>query len=473
MSGFQLATGSEIFSRSTTYTVQSILGQGSFGTVAKCTNMCDNTTVAIKTMKYKDRLDDAAWKEVNALLKLSVLDSDKSNIVQFHKAFTDRGHFCIVLEHLDKSLADFMEERNSEPLLLSENRPIIQQVANALDHLRTIGMIHADLKLDNVMLVDHQHQPYRVKVVDFGLAEDVSAATLGSCIGTRRYKNNLHCCVVLASYRVVAAACDIPKSTVHDIAHRVTKAVMGILGRTIRLPNPDQLEDIAAGFSRLGGSPALRTVVGAIDGCHVRIKPPAAHQLDFLNRKLFHSIQLQAICDHQGRFLDLFVGFPGSVHDARVLRNSPVYYRQLYPPEGWCILGDGGYPCLGAPICLLTPYREPVANPVQARFNTIHGKAWNIIERAFGMMKARWRSIFLRALEVKPAFASEVVTCCAILHNICMDNGDLFEAEPPPEEDGLPPCSDAASGENLRDRLAAAVSAPEVAAAVLQDHDYC
>ncbi|CAJ1061285.1 nuclease HARBI1 [Xyrichtys novacula] len=118
-------------------------------------------------------------------------------------------------------------------------------------------------------------------------------------------------------------------------------------------------------------------------------------------------------------------------------------------------------------------YREIVANPVQARFNTIHGKARNIIERAFRMMKARWRSIFLRALEVKPAFASEVVTCCAILHNICMDNGDLFEAEPPPEEDGPPPCSDAALGENLRDRLAAAVSAPEVVVAVLQDHDYC
>ncbi|CAJ1057656.1 hypothetical protein H4Q32_000108 [Xyrichtys novacula] len=251
------------------------------------------------------------------------------------------------------------------------------------------------------------------------------------------------------------------ESTVHDIAHR---AVVGILGHTIRLPDPDQLEDITAGFSCLRGSPALRTVVRAIDGCHVHIKPPAAHQLDFLNPKLFHSIQLQAIYDHQGRFIDLFVGFPGSVHDACVLRNSP---------EGWCILGDGGYHCLGAPICLLTPYREPVANPVQARFNTIHGKARNIVERAFGMVKASWQSIFLRALELKPAFASEVVTCCAILHNICMDNSDLFEAEPPPEEDGPPPCSDAGSGENLRDRLAVAVSVPEVAVAVLQDHDYC
>ncbi|CAJ1071868.1 homeodomain-interacting protein kinase 1-like isoform X1 [Xyrichtys novacula] len=188
MSGFQLATGSKIFSRSTTYTVQSILGQGSYGTVAKCTDMSDNTTVAIKTMKKEYPFDFAARKEVNALLDLSVLDSDKSNIVKWHRAFTDRGHFCMVFEHLDKSLADFMEESNLEPLLLSEIRPIIQQVANALDHLKTIGMIHADLKLDNVMFVDHQHQPYRVKVIDFGLAEDVSAATVGSNIQTQPYR---------------------------------------------------------------------------------------------------------------------------------------------------------------------------------------------------------------------------------------------------------------------------------------------
>ncbi|CAJ1064327.1 homeodomain-interacting protein kinase 1-like isoform X2 [Xyrichtys novacula] len=151
--------------------------------------MSDNTTVAIKTMKNEDTFDNAAWKEVNSLLDLSVLDSDKSNIVKFHKAFTDRGHFCMVFEHLDKSLADFMEESNLEPLLLSEIRPIIQQVANTLDHLKTVGMIHADLKLDNVMLVDHQHQRYRVKVIDFGLAEDVSAATVGSNIQTRPYRS--------------------------------------------------------------------------------------------------------------------------------------------------------------------------------------------------------------------------------------------------------------------------------------------
>uniref|UniRef100_A0A3B1ILG9 DDE Tnp4 domain-containing protein n=1 Tax=Astyanax mexicanus TaxID=7994 RepID=A0A3B1ILG9_ASTMX len=170
-----------------------------------------------------------------------------------------------------------------------------------------------------------------------------------------------------ASYRVVSRVFAIPKSSVHDIVHRVSKDVSGIIKRVITLPTGDDLEVIGAGFAHL--APAFTVAVGAIDGCHIRIKPPSANAQCYLNRKLFHSVQLQAICDHQGKFLDIFVGYPGSVHDARILKNSPLYKEALYPPAGRCILGDGGYPCISTPIKLLTPYREPVQNPVQARFN--------------------------------------------------------------------------------------------------------
>lgn len=91
----------------------------------------------------------------------------------------------------------------------------------------------------------------------------------------------------------------------------------------------------------------------------------------------------------------------GAVHDARVLRWSTIYVQHLYPPPGWCIIGDGGYPWLSAPICLMTPFREPVQNIVQARYNRKLSKARCIVERSIGMMKTRWRSIFLKAPEVK------------------------------------------------------------------------
>ncbi|KAL0153332.1 hypothetical protein M9458_051370, partial [Cirrhinus mrigala] len=278
-----------------------------------------------------------------------------------------------------------------------------------------------------------------------------------------------------SSYRVVSQTFDIPKTSVHDIVHRVSKAVLGILRKVICFPTGDDLEAVGAGFAQLSGSPAFSRAVGAIDGCHIRMKPPANTSHCYYNRKLFHSIQLQAITDHRGKFLDIFVGYPGSVHDARVLRNSPVYLGSLYPPPGKCILGDGGYPCLSAPICLITPYREPVHNPVQARFNSKHSRARNIIERAFGMMKTRWRSIFFKALEISPAFVPEVVTCCAVLHNLALLNGDIVEAEDEEDHDDDPPephNPQARVGDHVRDNLAAAVSAPNICVAALHEHDY-
>ncbi|XP_053176235.1 uncharacterized protein LOC128359949 [Scomber japonicus] len=128
--------------------------------------------------------------------------------------------------------------------------------------------------------------------------------------------------------------------------------------------------------------------------------------LQYFNRKLFHSVQFQAICNHQGHFLDVVVGFPGCLHDARFLRSSLFYMHQLNPPPGWYLTGDGGYPCLAEPICLLTPSREPVRNAVEGRYNTRLSRSWCVVERAFGVLKTRWRSIFLKA----PEFVPEVIT---------------------------------------------------------------
>ena len=278
------------------------------------------------------------------------------------------------------------------------------------------------------------------------------------------------------TYPVVSRAFDIPRSTVFDMVHRTCMAIVGILRRVVG--HPQDLEEVGNGFAASAGSQAFNVAVGAIDGCHIRVKPPAADGACYFNRKLFHSIQMQAICDHRGRFIDVFVGFTGSVHDSRVLRNSPVFYEALYPPEGRCILGDGGYPCLTSPICIMTPYREPVRDPVRVLYNRRHARARNVIERAFGMMKARWRSIFFKALEVSPTFVPYVVTCCAILHNVCVANGDLVEPDIVEDDHGRDNDGPAGErvietrrGDDARAILAAAVAAGPLVAAP-HGHDY-
>lgn len=123
-----------------------------------------------------------------------------------------------------------------------------------------------------------------------------------------------------------------PRSTVHMIVYKVSKMLLRIKRKVIHFPSLEELEEISTGFANLAGSPVFSSVAGSIDGCHIRIKPPSADSMCYLNRKLFYSIQLQALCDYQGKYLDIYVGYPGSVHDSRVLRNSPIYLKALYPP---------------------------------------------------------------------------------------------------------------------------------------------
>lgn len=267
------------------------------------------------------------------------------------------------------------------------------------------------------------------------------------------------------SYSVVSRVFNVPKSTVHRIIHRVAQNIMTNLKRAISFPLAGELHAVCQGFVQLSGSPAFSNVVGAIDGSHVRIKPPQQYRLDYLNYKGFYSLNMQAICDSNGRFLDIFVGYPGSVHDTRIMKNSSFYRARQYPPTGYILLGDGGYPCLDTPVCLITPYKEPVNGQIQGRFNYYHARARSIIERAFGMMKTRWRSTLFRALEVKPTFAPLVIASCAFLHNVCLDNEDLLEPDEDADLDILEPqppreplAVNESSGNATRDRLAALVS---------------
>uniref|UniRef100_A0A3Q4HGW6 DDE Tnp4 domain-containing protein n=1 Tax=Neolamprologus brichardi TaxID=32507 RepID=A0A3Q4HGW6_NEOBR len=253
----------------------------------------------------------------------------------------------------------------------------------------------------------------------------------------------------------------IPRSTVHRIVHRVTEEVVAILHQVIHLPRtPEDLDAMSHRFAGLARHIAFLKAAGAIDCCHVRIK----------NRKLFPSILQQAICDHQDRFISTYVGWSGSVHDSRVLHNSPLYWQAIYPPPVHFILTDGGYPCLQHPLPLITPYKRPVQGVGAQRFNSHHSRARSIIEHAFGMMKTRFHAIFLRALEVHHTF---LIAACAVLHNICLGVGDIVAPGDEPKDDvqdegetGL----EAVSGALWQDQLFAEVSALEE---VPLDHNCC
>ena len=87
------------------------------------------------------------------------------------------------------------------------------------------------------------------------------------------------------------------------------------------------------------------------------------------------------------RFLHLNACFPGSSDDAFVLANSGLPARMQSLPEGGWLLGDSGYPLK---TWILTPFSSP-SNQQELKFNEAHGRTRVVVERAFGVLKSRFR----------------------------------------------------------------------------------
>lgn len=157
-------------------------------------------------------------------------------------------------------------------------------------------------------------------------------------------------------------------------------------------------------------------VVGCIDCTHIRIQAPHHDENDYVNRKSFHSINVQAVCDAAGKITNFVAKWPGSTHDSFILRNSLLWEGfELGRLEG-IILGDSGYPNRN---WLFTPFRNPIT-PWERQFNNRHSKTRVLIENAFGRLKRRF-SILHSEVRLKPEKVVKVIATCIILHNIAID----------------------------------------------------
>uniref|UniRef100_A0A3B3HE03 Protein kinase domain-containing protein n=1 Tax=Oryzias latipes TaxID=8090 RepID=A0A3B3HE03_ORYLA len=160
------------------YIVEKFLGEGTFGKVAKCTNLSTNKEVAIKIIKKG--FNHTAQDEIKAMIEISKIDAHKYNLVKCVDWFHYKSHLCMVFEMLDQSLFDFMNDRRSRPLFVQEIRDVACQLLISLKGLKSINLVHCDIKLDNIMLVNQVSEPFRVKLIDFGLTKKTTDMRTGT-----------------------------------------------------------------------------------------------------------------------------------------------------------------------------------------------------------------------------------------------------------------------------------------------------
>ncbi|CAM4734404.1 unnamed protein product [Leuciscus chuanchicus] len=185
---YQLVQHEVLCSMKHTYEVLEFLGRGTFGQVVKCWKRGTNEIVAVKILKNHPSYARQGQIEVSILARLSGENAEEHNLVRAFECFQHRSHTCLVFEMLEQNLYDFLKQNKFSPLPLKVIRPVLQQVATALRKLRSLGLIHADLKPENIMLVDPVRQPFRVKVIDFGSASHVSKAVCSTYLQSRYYR---------------------------------------------------------------------------------------------------------------------------------------------------------------------------------------------------------------------------------------------------------------------------------------------
>ncbi|XP_043472466.1 putative nuclease HARBI1 [Leptopilina heterotoma] len=208
----------------------------------------------------------------------------------------------------------------------------------------------------------------------------------------------------------------------------VSQVLNALSGEYIKWPEANNFHQVARDFRNAGGFP---NVLAAVDGCHIEIRAPSADAGSYVNRKGFHSLLLQGMCDSQGRFLDVFAGVCGSVHDNRLFEMSPMGQQLITESENFCpeemhILGDAAYKL--HPF-LMVPFKDNGhLTPSQVRFNTILSKTRMTVERGFGLLKGRFRRLFYLYLQ-NVAYGPLIIVACCVLHNICLDLEDDMNEE--------------------------------------------
>ncbi|MDB4905341.1 MAG: protein kinase [Gemmatimonadetes bacterium] len=170
------------------YEVKNVLGVGGMGVVYKAVDRELNETVAIKTLKPEMlQQDPTALERFKSEIRLARRISHR-NVVRTHDLGEVSGRYYITMEYVEgKSLKELIQARGRLPLAVV--LPIAKQLCRALEVAHEEGVIHRDIKPQN-MVVEGDGV---LKVMDFGIARLATRAAgqghtqQGMIIGTPEY----------------------------------------------------------------------------------------------------------------------------------------------------------------------------------------------------------------------------------------------------------------------------------------------
>src|ERR1051326_53606 len=181
------------------YLVEDLIKHGGMGAVYRGKHVLMEKTVAIKVLRPSLALDNEVVARFSREAKAASRISHPHAVSVTDFGEDEHGVVFLVMEYLDgRTLKEAI--KTDGPMDLDRVVEIVRQVSGALDIAHQQGVVHRDLKSDNIMLVRHDGTEW-AKVLDFGIAKiqqpegardiDITAANL--VIGTPQYMSPEQC----------------------------------------------------------------------------------------------------------------------------------------------------------------------------------------------------------------------------------------------------------------------------------------
>ncbi|MGE0791022.1 MAG: protein kinase, partial [Sandaracinaceae bacterium] len=170
------------------YRLEALLGEGGMGVVYRARHVLIDRVVALKLIRPDLRGEThlRAWmlREARAANRV-----DHAHIVEIHDVGeTEEGELYLVMEYLTGNSLSSQVSKGPMPIVRAVD--ILEQMTAALARAHDLGVVHRDLKSDNIMLTGKGGRRDFVKILDFGLAalaRDPRLAPKGAVFGTPEY----------------------------------------------------------------------------------------------------------------------------------------------------------------------------------------------------------------------------------------------------------------------------------------------
>ena len=166
------------------YQLQTPLGIGTVGAVYRAEHLWMHKTVAIKLLRPEVTSSEEAVKRFAREARLASLIEDPHCVSVYDFAQAPDGTYYLAMEFLEgESLFARLRRQRRFPLDLA--RSLFLQILDALSAAHKVGIIHRDMKPENVMLLDRGEKHPFAKILDFGIAKTAAPPEGGDGIVTR------------------------------------------------------------------------------------------------------------------------------------------------------------------------------------------------------------------------------------------------------------------------------------------------